>query len=240
MRTLKSEKITNLPACACISNHAETKCLELSISQPIRLSKHLQRKKTACVSKLQIPLLNNLWFAHPFRPSHPRGAPCSSDPSVGYVLKGQVTRAQEAEENYLVVRELATVRQQSEEATAQLELAQSTIRELQQRPLLVRSSTVLMFLYGSVDLVWRWQFQGSHSYTTNVCTVSCFKAPAQWHILQCHLWEGWPSAQAWSTLHPSGSDQWSGLHVWLRHRILRLLKCLLMWCNYFGLLMFTI
>uniref|UniRef100_A0A8C7QCJ5 Ecotropic viral integration site 5 n=1 Tax=Oncorhynchus mykiss TaxID=8022 RepID=A0A8C7QCJ5_ONCMY len=49
---------------------------------------------------------------------------------------GQVTRAQEAEETYLVVRELATVRQQSEEATAQLELAQSTIRELQQRPLL--------------------------------------------------------------------------------------------------------
>uniref|UniRef100_A0A8C8MCC1 Rab-GAP TBC domain-containing protein n=1 Tax=Oncorhynchus tshawytscha TaxID=74940 RepID=A0A8C8MCC1_ONCTS len=54
---------------------------------------------------------------------------------------GQVTRAQEAEETYLVVRELATVRQQSEEATAQLELAQSTIRELQQRPLLVRSNT---------------------------------------------------------------------------------------------------
>uniref|UniRef100_A0A673W387 Ecotropic viral integration site 5 n=1 Tax=Salmo trutta TaxID=8032 RepID=A0A673W387_SALTR len=50
--------------------------------------------------------------------------------------KGQVTRAQEAEETYLVMRELATVRQQSEEATAQLELAQSTIRDLQQRPLL--------------------------------------------------------------------------------------------------------
>uniref|UniRef100_A0A673WC68 Ecotropic viral integration site 5 n=1 Tax=Salmo trutta TaxID=8032 RepID=A0A673WC68_SALTR len=49
---------------------------------------------------------------------------------------GQVTRAQEAEETYLVMRELATVRQQSEEATAQLELAQSTIRDLQQRPLL--------------------------------------------------------------------------------------------------------
>uniref|UniRef100_A0A8C7KXK0 Ecotropic viral integration site 5 n=1 Tax=Oncorhynchus kisutch TaxID=8019 RepID=A0A8C7KXK0_ONCKI len=51
--------------------------------------------------------------------------------------KGQVTRAQEAEETYLVMRELATVRQQSEEATAQLELAQSTIRDLQQRPLLL-------------------------------------------------------------------------------------------------------
>uniref|UniRef100_A0A3P8ZER2 Rab-GAP TBC domain-containing protein n=1 Tax=Esox lucius TaxID=8010 RepID=A0A3P8ZER2_ESOLU len=50
--------------------------------------------------------------------------------------KGQVTRAQEAEETYLVKRELATVRQQSEETAAQLELAQSTIRELHQRPLL--------------------------------------------------------------------------------------------------------
>ncbi|XP_060775810.1 EVI5-like protein isoform X2 [Neoarius graeffei] len=47
--------------------------------------------------------------------------------------KGQVTRAQEAEENYLVKRELATVKQQSEEASAQLEQAQSTIRQLQQQ-----------------------------------------------------------------------------------------------------------
>ncbi|XP_061593505.1 EVI5-like protein isoform X2 [Cololabis saira] len=47
--------------------------------------------------------------------------------------KGQVTRAQEAEENYLVKRELATVRQQQEEAGAQLEQAQSTIRQLQQQ-----------------------------------------------------------------------------------------------------------
>ncbi|XP_069049999.1 ecotropic viral integration site 5 protein homolog isoform X2 [Lepisosteus oculatus] len=47
--------------------------------------------------------------------------------------KGQVTRAQEAEENYLIKRELATVKQQSDEASAQLEQAQSTIRELQQQ-----------------------------------------------------------------------------------------------------------
>ncbi|XP_072560354.1 ecotropic viral integration site 5 protein homolog isoform X1 [Paramormyrops kingsleyae] len=47
--------------------------------------------------------------------------------------KGQVTRAQEAEENYLIKRELATVRQQSEEASAHLEQAQGTIRELQQQ-----------------------------------------------------------------------------------------------------------
>uniref|UniRef100_A0A8C6SG51 Ecotropic viral integration site 5b n=1 Tax=Neogobius melanostomus TaxID=47308 RepID=A0A8C6SG51_9GOBI len=45
--------------------------------------------------------------------------------------KGQVTRAQEAEENYLVKRELATVKQQSEEATAQLEQARQTISRLQ-------------------------------------------------------------------------------------------------------------
>uniref|UniRef100_A0A8B9JZW2 Ecotropic viral integration site 5b n=1 Tax=Astyanax mexicanus TaxID=7994 RepID=A0A8B9JZW2_ASTMX len=45
--------------------------------------------------------------------------------------KGQVTRAQEAEENYLVKRELATVKQQSEEVSAQLEQAQSTILQLQ-------------------------------------------------------------------------------------------------------------
>eukprot|EP00064_Thunnus_orientalis_P014599 superscaffoldBa00002558_g14646 len=47
--------------------------------------------------------------------------------------KGQVTRAQEAEENYLVKRELATVKQQSEEASAQLEQAKNTIRQLQQQ-----------------------------------------------------------------------------------------------------------
>uniref|UniRef100_A0A3Q2PB01 Ecotropic viral integration site 5 n=1 Tax=Fundulus heteroclitus TaxID=8078 RepID=A0A3Q2PB01_FUNHE len=47
--------------------------------------------------------------------------------------KGQVTRAQEAEENYLVKRELATVRQQCEEATAQLEQARKTVKQLQQQ-----------------------------------------------------------------------------------------------------------
>nr|XP_054605613.1 EVI5-like protein isoform X2 [Nothobranchius furzeri] len=47
--------------------------------------------------------------------------------------KGQVTRAQEAEENYLVRRELTTVKQQSEEASAQLEQAKNTIRQLQQQ-----------------------------------------------------------------------------------------------------------
>uniref|UniRef100_A0A4W4EJ83 Rab-GAP TBC domain-containing protein n=1 Tax=Electrophorus electricus TaxID=8005 RepID=A0A4W4EJ83_ELEEL len=51
-----------------------------------------------------------------------------------WLRQGQVTRAQEAEENYLVKRELATVKQQSEEASMQLEQAQSTIRQLQQQP----------------------------------------------------------------------------------------------------------
>lgn len=44
-----------------------------------------------------------------------------------------MTRAQEAEENYLIKRELATVRQRSEEASTQLEQAQGAIRELQQQ-----------------------------------------------------------------------------------------------------------
>ncbi|XP_034386545.1 EVI5-like protein isoform X2 [Cyclopterus lumpus] len=45
--------------------------------------------------------------------------------------KGQVTRAQEAEELYLVKRELATLKQQSEEAGAQLEQAKTPSRQLQ-------------------------------------------------------------------------------------------------------------
>uniref|UniRef100_A0AAY4B669 Rab-GAP TBC domain-containing protein n=1 Tax=Denticeps clupeoides TaxID=299321 RepID=A0AAY4B669_9TELE len=46
--------------------------------------------------------------------------------------KGQVTRAQEAEENYVIKRELAVVRQQCSTASESLERAQDTIRELQQ------------------------------------------------------------------------------------------------------------
>ncbi|XP_076144303.1 EVI5-like protein [Alosa pseudoharengus] len=47
--------------------------------------------------------------------------------------KGQVTRAQEAEENYVIKRELAVVRQQCNTASESLERAQDTIRELQQQ-----------------------------------------------------------------------------------------------------------
>ncbi|XP_044309617.1 EVI5-like protein isoform X2 [Varanus komodoensis] len=45
--------------------------------------------------------------------------------------KGQVTRAQEAEENYIIKRELAVVKQQCCSATENLQKAQSTIRQLQ-------------------------------------------------------------------------------------------------------------
>lgn len=66
-------------------------------------------------------------------------------PFLGWLCpKGQVTRAQEAEENYLVKRELATIKQQSEEAGAQLEQAKKTIRQLQQQqqqPQAVRRAT---------------------------------------------------------------------------------------------------
>uniref|UniRef100_A0A3P9PVC2 Ecotropic viral integration site 5 like n=1 Tax=Poecilia reticulata TaxID=8081 RepID=A0A3P9PVC2_POERE len=48
-------------------------------------------------------------------------------------LPGQVTRAQEAEENYVIKRELAVVRQQCNTANESLEKAQETIRELQQQ-----------------------------------------------------------------------------------------------------------
>ncbi|XP_034713081.1 EVI5-like protein isoform X2 [Etheostoma cragini] len=47
--------------------------------------------------------------------------------------KGQVTRAQEAEENYVIKRELAVVRQQCSTASESLEKAQDTIRELKQQ-----------------------------------------------------------------------------------------------------------
>ncbi|XP_041091707.1 EVI5-like protein isoform X2 [Polyodon spathula] len=46
--------------------------------------------------------------------------------------KGQVTRALEAEENYVIKRELAVVRQQCTAASQNLEKAQDTIRELQE------------------------------------------------------------------------------------------------------------
>lgn len=52
---------------------------------------------------------------------------------LGVSFQGQVTRAQEAEENYVIKRELAVVRQQCTAAGEGLEKAQDTIRELQQQ-----------------------------------------------------------------------------------------------------------
>lgn len=62
-----------------------------------------------------------------------------------------MTRAQEAEENYLIKRELATIKQQSDEANTKLEQAESTIRELQQQQQWVRSPAAhhLMFFIHS-------------------------------------------------------------------------------------------
>ncbi|XP_032742309.1 EVI5-like protein isoform X3 [Rattus rattus] len=48
-------------------------------------------------------------------------------------IKGQVTRAQEAEENYVIKRELAVVRQQCSSTAEDLQKAQSTIRQLQEQ-----------------------------------------------------------------------------------------------------------
>lgn len=47
--------------------------------------------------------------------------------------QGQVTRAQEAEENYVIKRELAVVRQQCSSAAEDLQKARSTIRQLQEQ-----------------------------------------------------------------------------------------------------------
>lgn len=54
-----------------------------------------------------------------------------------------MTRAQEAEENYLIKRELATIKQQSDEAISKLEQAENTVRELQQQQQWVRHLVAL-------------------------------------------------------------------------------------------------
>ncbi|KAM5147917.1 ecotropic viral integration site 5 protein homolog isoform 1-T1 [Mantella aurantiaca] len=54
--------------------------------------------------------------------------------------KGQVTRAQEAEENYLIKRELATMKQQNDESSSKLDQAHHTISELLQQQQLHKCS----------------------------------------------------------------------------------------------------
>lgn len=94
--------------------------------------KMLLELKQACPLENPIPHLL-FWFAHPFRRVVWLVA-VLTPPLLGWLRpKGQVTRAQEAEENYLVKRELTTVKQQSEEASAQLEQAKNTIWQLQQQ-----------------------------------------------------------------------------------------------------------
>ena len=58
-----------------------------------------------------------------------------------------MTRAQEAEENYLIKRELANIKQQSDEASAKLEQAENTIRKLQHQQQWVRSLVVVLLTF---------------------------------------------------------------------------------------------
>lgn len=57
-------------------------------------------------------------------------------------VQGQVTRAQEAEENYIIKRELAVVKQQCCSATENLQKAQSTIRQLQDQQVTLTDETL--------------------------------------------------------------------------------------------------
>lgn len=104
----------------------------------LKKAKELNYKSHIAWTKTSMSLANpihhlHLWSAHPFRPLV-SPAVMLTPPLLGWLCpKGQVTRAQEAEENYLVKRELATVKQQSEEAGAQLEQAKKTIMQLQQQ-----------------------------------------------------------------------------------------------------------
>lgn len=99
------------------------KAKELECKSHVARTEHALRKSNPSSPPLIGPSFPPLWFSHFLSCSRPSS-------SVGYV-KGQVTRAQEAEELYLVKRELATVKQQGEEASAQLEQAKTTTRQHQ-------------------------------------------------------------------------------------------------------------
>uniref|UniRef100_A0A672NBL0 Ecotropic viral integration site 5 n=1 Tax=Sinocyclocheilus grahami TaxID=75366 RepID=A0A672NBL0_SINGR len=78
--------------------------------------------------------MTELEIQHYFSPSIRPFPPILRSPLIhNWSRQGQVTRAQEAEENYLVKRELATVKQHNEETSALLEQAQNNIRQLQQQ-----------------------------------------------------------------------------------------------------------
>lgn len=88
------------------------------------------------------------------------GPPCA---------QGQVTRAQEAEENYVIKRELAVVRQQCSSAAEDLQKAQSTIRQLQEQQVPAGGGggrlhpTPLLLPSGSAPTSWEGQGRGGET-----------------------------------------------------------------------------
>lgn len=90
-----------------------------------------------------------------------------------------MTRAQEAEENYLIKRELATIKQQSDEAITKLEHAENTIRELQEQQQWVRYLVALhvIFLIRSslfLLVILTWSLCGSLKYVA-FCVICIHK-----------------------------------------------------------------
>lgn len=117
------------------SNLVTDKTSLLDKHKAIDLLNQLEEKNITFAKKL----LTACWYSRIIFPpcnliTSPKLATCFT-PSVvpDRSRQGQVTRAQEAEENYLIKRELATVKQQNEETSAQLEQAQSSIRQLKQQ-----------------------------------------------------------------------------------------------------------
>ena len=79
------------------------------------------------------PRLHPLWASPPAGPRQSWGCEQRVTAPHPRCPQGQVTRAQEAEENYVIKRELAVVRQQCSSAAEDLQKAQSTIRQLQEQ-----------------------------------------------------------------------------------------------------------
>lgn len=101
--------------------------------------------------------------------------------------KGQVTRAQEAEENYLIKRELATMKQQNDDSSGKLERARHTISELQQQQQLVRSPAALYpplsarLIHDLLSCgVWKWFCSSLNNWTVWRCWFIYFFLPAVW------------------------------------------------------------
>lgn len=165
----------------------------------LNLHKHALRKSLLFTSARTFrPLISLLFMLIP--------------PNLGWLCpKGQVTRAQEAEENYLVKRELATVKQQSEEAGAELERAKTLIRQLQQQqqqhPNAVRRALASQELRSSRTGAW-WQgwVHGPFVY---------------WHLRlilsRCYSWKGFRIRSDASQFSPHLHPDFGFCHVshWL-------------------------